>query len=107
MTACLIYSTHPSPEQARASADALLDAQLAACCNILPGMESHYIWEGKRSSGNETVMLSKTSAAQAAQVMELLKAQHPYACPCILQLPIEGGNPAFLAWVEQSVKTTR
>lgn len=104
---CLLYSTHPSLDQARISADSLLNEKLAACCNILPPAESHYIWGGKREQSAEIVMLSKTSQALAETAMERLKTLHPYDCPAILKLPVEGGNPAFLAWVEEMVKTTR
>lgn len=104
---CLLYSVHPSLEQARDSAAALLDANLVACCNILPGMESHYDWEGKRETATECVMLSKTTASQAAAATETIKNLHPYDCPAIVEIPIQGGNPAFLAWVETMVKTTR
>lgn len=104
---CFIYSTHPTLEQARTSADALLDDGLAACCNILPAAESHYMWEGKREQTSEIVMFSKTTLALAEATMERLKTLHPYACPAILKLPINGGNPAFLAWVAETVKTTR
>lgn len=105
--ACLLYSVHPSLAQARESAQALLDEQLAACCNILPAMESHYVWEGKRTQSAEFAMFSKTTAGMAETAMERLKALHPYACPAILRLPIDGGNPAFLAWIDEMVKTTR
>lgn len=104
---CLIYSTHPSLQQARDSADALLRDALAACCNILPAVESHYVWEGKREQGTEIVMLSKTTQTLAKTAIERLKTLHPYACPALLELPVSGGNPAFLAWVEKTVKTTR
>ena len=101
---CLIYSTHPSLEQARSTASLLLDGQLAACCNILPGVESHYRWEGERTHGAEWVMLSKTTAILAEAAMQTIKSAHPFDCPAILQIPVEGGNPAFLAWLENSVK---
>lgn len=103
----LIYSTHPSPEQARETASALLDAQLVACCNLLPAMESHYVWAGKRETAAECVLLSKTSAAQAEAVMATIKTLHPHDCPAVLEIPVKGGNPAFLAWVAAMVKTTR
>ncbi len=104
---CLIYSTHPSAEQARQTADSLLNETLAACCNILPGAESHYVWEGERQVSAEWVMLSKTSETQAHAVMHAIRAQHPYDNPAILQIPLNGGNPTFLAWVEKTIKTTR
>lgn len=104
---CLIYSTHPSLEQARLTAAALLDAQLAACCNILPGMESHFVWHGQREHTTEYAMLTKTTAAAAATVRDRIRTLHPYDCPAVVEIPVEAGNPDFLAWIETMVKTTR
>lgn len=100
---CLIYSTHPSLEQARETASLLLDQKLAACCNILGAIESHYEWEGKREQAQEVAMLSKTTEAHAARVMRVIQSAHPYDCPAILQIPLMGGNPAFLDWVSATI----
>lgn len=99
MTACLIYSTHPTIDQARATAKALLDGRLAACCNILPAMESHYVWLGKPETATEVLMLSKTTQAQATAAMAAIKSVHPSQCPAILQLPVSGGHADFLGWI--------
>lgn len=104
---CLIYSTHPSIDQARQAADLLLRKKLAACCNILPEAESHYEWEGERAQASEWAMLTKTTRSQAEAAIEAIRSTHPYENPAILQLPVDGGNPGFLTWVEGAVKTTR
>lgn len=100
---CLIYSVHPSREQARETATILLDEKLVACCNILGEIESHYEWEGKREQGNEVAMISKTSKAGAARVIAAITVKHPYECPAVLQIPLEGGNEAFLNWIGDAV----
>lgn len=100
----LIYSTHPSQDQARQTAEALLERGLAACCNILGQAESHYVWKGKREQAAEVVMLSKVPDANAPAAMDAIRAQHPYDCPAILELPVAGGDPDFLAWVEEAGK---
>lgn len=101
---CLIYSVHPSREQARASAGDLLDHRLAACCNILPPLESHYVWQGTREQTREYAMVSKTTEILALQAIERLKTLHPYDCPAVLKLPVTGGNPAFMAWIDEMCK---
>ena len=100
---CLIYSTFPGHESARAMAQSLLREKLAACCNILSGMESHYVWEGKNEVANEVVMLCKTTTANASATMAYIAANHPYDTPAILQLPITSANDAFATWVNDSV----
>ena len=104
---CLIYSTHPSLEQARQTAHALVAESLAACCNILPAMESHYLWEGKPMHSNEYAMITKTTRATAPAVMDAIAQQHPYDCPAVLQLPVDAGNPDFLRWIEERVQSSR
>ncbi|MEJ0010357.1 MAG: divalent-cation tolerance protein CutA [Alphaproteobacteria bacterium] len=100
----LIYSTHPSPGQARATARALVEEKLAACCNLIPGMESIYRWEGKLEQAAETVLISKTTEARAAEVVARIRALHPYEIPAILVLPVGGGDADFLGWIESGCR---
>jgi len=93
----LLYSPFPSIEAAREVARILLEERLVACCNLLPGMESHYRWEGRLTSATETVLLAKTPAAVATQAAAKLGELHPYAIPAILQLPVEV-NAGFAQW---------
>lgn len=101
---CLIYTTFPDQDSARAVARSLLDAKLAACCNIVGGMEAHYLWQGKQEVAAEVVMLCKTTTASAPAAMQHIAAHHPYDTPAILQLPIAAANDAFAAWVIASVR---
>ena len=95
----LIYSTFPSPEVAERPGAALVDAGLAACVNIIPGMTAIYIWQGQRQRDSECVMIVKTRAGLAGQVIELVRRHHPYANPALLVLPIAGGSEDFMRWI--------
>ena len=94
-----VYTTHPSLIEAERIGKAVLEKRLAACVNILPGMISHYRWEGKVERAEEAVMIIKTRASRAEEVRAAVKELHPYAVPAILVLPIEGGEPAYLDWL--------
>ena len=98
----LIYSTHPSAEQARATAMALIGEKLAACCNIIPGMESYYLWEGAITNASEVAMISKTTQLQSDAVIARIRALHPYETPAIASLAIAGGYRPFLDWIAES-----
>lgn len=98
----LIYSTHPTRAQAQKTARALLDETLAACCNIVAGIESHYLWKGKRAKANEVLMLTKTSAKNAKAAMQRIKALHPYETPAILKLSEVDAEAAFARWLRQN-----
>lgn len=95
----LVYATYPSLALAEAAARRLVEARLAACGNILPAMVSIYRWEGQVERAEEVVLLLKTTAALAPQVVEAVRAGHPYEVPAVFFLPVEGSHPAFLAWV--------
>ncbi len=60
-----VYTTYPSLVEAERIGKAVLERRLAACVNILPGMISHYWWEGKIERGEEMVMIIKTRASLA------------------------------------------
>ena len=94
-----VYMTAENPEEARRIGRMLVEKRLAACVNILDGMTSVYWWEGSVREGHESVLIAKTRAGQVAALVEAVKAEHGYSCPCIVTLPIEGGNAEFLDWI--------
>lgn len=94
-----VYITTESMEEARRIGRALVEARLAACVNILAGMTSMYWWKGEIQDGRETVLIAKTRAHLLAALTDKVKELHGYDCPCIVALPITGGNPEFLDWI--------
>jgi periplasmic divalent cation tolerance protein len=89
--AALVYTTWPDLASAELAATALLDAKLAACLNIMPGMISLYRWEGKTERASEVVMLIKTRAELTDACIASVRQHHPYANPAALVLPVTGG----------------
>ena len=99
----LIYITAPSFAEAEQIAEAVVTEHLAACANILDGVISLFHWEGKLCHENEAVLILKTTEERVEKLTARIKALHSYDCPCIVALPIDSGNPAFLEWVEGEV----
>ena len=97
--AVFVYTTFPSLVEAERTGRAILERRLAACVNILPGMISHYWWQGAIERGEEVVMIVKTRATLSEAVRAAVKEMHAYTTPAILVLPIEGGDPAYLGWL--------
>lgn len=97
--AVLVYSTFPSLEAAEAEGAKLVEQGLAACVNILPGMVSIYVWEGKRHRDAEVVMIIKTRRSLAERVVAEVRGRHPYENPALLVLPVDGGSAPFLEWI--------
>ncbi|MEI7850918.1 MAG: divalent-cation tolerance protein CutA [Kiritimatiellales bacterium] len=99
MSAKLIYVTAPSRKEAEKIAEAVVTERLAACANILDGVTSIFHWEGKLCRENEALLILKTTEEKATALTARIKELHSYECPCVVVLPIEGGNPAFLEWL--------
>jgi periplasmic divalent cation tolerance protein len=97
--AVLVYTTYPSIVEAEQAGRAIVARRLAACANILPGMVSHYWWQGKIERGEEVVMILKTRAALAGAVGEAVRQTHPYETPAILTVPVEDGDAGYLDWI--------
>jgi periplasmic divalent cation tolerance protein len=98
-----VYMTAGSKDEARKIGKELVTAKLAACVNILDNMNSFYRWEGEVQDDTEVVMIAKTTEARMPQLIEKVKSLHSYDCPCIVSIPVAGGNPAFLDWIAGQV----
>jgi periplasmic divalent cation tolerance protein len=88
-------------DEARRIAEALVAERLAACANILPGVHSIYRWQGAVERADEVVILAKTRATLVDAAIARVKALHSYQVPCVVALPIVGGNPEYLRWLEE------
>ena len=99
-----IYMTAGSKDEARKIGKELVVGGLAACVNILDNMNSFYMWEGKVQEDTEIVMIAKTTDAHVPELVEKVKSLHSYECPCIVSIPVAGGNQAFLDWIAEEVK---
>ena len=97
--AVFVYTTYPSVVEAERAGRALVERRLCACVNILPGMISHYRWQGAIERGEETVMIIKTRAALAERVSAVVKDMHSYSTPAILVLPLESVDKPYLDWL--------
>jgi len=101
--ALIVLVTAPNVEEASRIANALVGGQLAACVNIVGGIESIYRWEGRVARDNEVLMIIKTTDARYAELEEQVKALHSYTTPEVIALRIERGAEAYLKWLSDSV----
>ena len=97
--AVFVYTTYPSIVEAEQAGRALVERRLAACVNILPGMISHYWWQGAIERAEEVVMIIKTRAGLAEPVRAAVKEMHSYTTPAVLVIPIETVDPDYHAWI--------
>jgi periplasmic divalent cation tolerance protein len=97
--AVFVYTTWPSLVEAEKAGRQMVEAGLAACVNILPGMISVYRWQGAVERAEEIVMICKTRASLAERVRGAIRRIHPYDTPAILVLPIESVDQTYFQWL--------
>ena len=101
MSMVLVYITTPDRETARSIGATLVRERLAACANIIGGMESFYWWGDKVESAIESICLCKTTGALFPALEKRAKELHPYEVPCIVSLPLTQGHGPFMRWIEE------
>lgn len=95
--------TVPDLDTARALARAALEARLCACAQIIPGLESHYWWQGQLETSQELLVLFKTVRPLVESLQTLVLRLHPYDTAQFVVLDLAGGSPKYLEWLETSV----
>jgi periplasmic divalent cation tolerance protein len=99
----IILITAGCPEEARLIANTLLDRSLAACVNIIPGIESHFRWKGKLETASECLVMAKSRASCLDAIIEQVTKIHSYEVPEIIALPVIGGSLSYLRWLGEEI----
>eukprot|EP01012_Entosiphon_sulcatum_P010017 TRINITY_DN15789_c0_g1_i1.p1 TRINITY_DN15789_c0_g1~~TRINITY_DN15789_c0_g1_i1.p1 ORF type:complete len:122 (+),score=20.42 TRINITY_DN15789_c0_g1_i1:244-609(+) len=92
-------STDGTPERLAAG---IVEAKLAACVNILPGVKSVYTWKGKVETGEEHLLMIKTVREKVGLLKEWVAKNHPYDVPEVICADIVDGHEPYLQWVRES-----
>lgn len=98
----LVLITFPSIDSARQIGTVLMEKQLAACVNLIAGIESIYRWQGKVESSTEVLGIFKTRMAVFPQFERTIQELHPYEIPEIVVIKPETVSQNYLAWVLHS-----
>ncbi len=98
----LVFITASSVDEARNLAQRILEKHLAACVNIVPGLESHYWWQDKLESASEVQMIIKSSAEHFEALAEIIRWHHSYECPEIVAITPTEMSPEYQAWWESN-----
>ena len=104
MSAIWIYVTTSDQEEATKIAQILVQQRLVACANVLGSTTAIYWWEGKVERCPEVAFILKTRADLLDAIIEKIRNNFSYDCPCIVALPITGGNPNFLDWLDEETR---
>jgi periplasmic divalent cation tolerance protein len=101
----VVLSTCATEEEAERLARHLLDARLAACVNVIPGMRSFYHWKGAVESAGECLLVIKSSRGLFAPLRAELEKTHPYEVPEVLAIPIVEGAEKYLNWMASNLRS--
>lgn len=107
MTARLVHISCPDDASASALARSLVDARLAACASVLPGVRSVYRWQGAVEQATEVLLLVKTWADRIDALVEHVRATHPYELPEVVAVEISAGLAPYLAWLQAETRPNR
>jgi len=98
----IVFITASSQDEAERIGLALVGDHLIACANIVPGMRSIFFWEGKTQNEQETLLICKSRQPLLDRVIEKVKKLHSYTVPEVLALPVVGGSPEYLVWLNET-----
>ena len=72
---CVVLATCPNRALARRVAKVLVGRRLAACVNVLPGVESVFTWKGKTERAREVLLIIKTTARRFKTLRRTIVSQ--------------------------------
>ena len=85
----VILVTVVNQEEAMRIGEGMVNAKLAACANVVPGIQSIYRWKGKVVKSEEFLLILKSSKARYSELEKAIKAMHTYETPEIIALPVK------------------
>ncbi len=100
---CTAITTAP-PDEAPRLAACIVEARLAACVQVIPGVSSYFWWQGGAQNESESVLLCKTTDAAREELTALIQREHSYDVPELVFLPIDGGLESYLSWIGEEVQ---
>jgi periplasmic divalent cation tolerance protein len=101
--AMVVLCTCANHQDALQIGGALVEERLAACVNILPGMQSIYRWKGEVEQADEVLLLIKSTSQRFGALCDRVKELHPYETPEIVALPVADGLGNYLGWIREEV----
>ncbi|MBX9604081.1 MAG: divalent-cation tolerance protein CutA [Bryobacteraceae bacterium] len=100
----VVFTTCDSQDAAAGLARRLVEARVAACVNIVPGISSVYHWQGRIEQAAEWLLLIKSSRELFEELKRELSVAHTYEVPEVLALPVIDGSAGYLEWLERELK---
>ena len=77
----------------------LVEDRLAACGHLLHPIRSVYRWQGAVHDDAEARVALHTRRSLVPAIVARTAELHSYDVPCVIALPLVGGNPAYMHWL--------
>ncbi len=100
----VIFVTASGMEEAEKISSKLIENKLAACVNMIDGVQSVFCWQGKLDNAKEVLLMIKSKKSKLAQIIKLVKSLHSYDLPEIIALPLIAGEKSYLRWIDESLR---
>lgn len=99
----VVLVTTPASDIAGQISQLLLEKKKAACVNIISNINSSFWWQGKIETQKERLLIIKTRTDLLDDIIKMVKKVHPDKVPEIISLPVVGGNPDYLKWMNEAL----
>jgi len=99
----VVFITAKDKEEGQKIARHLLQEKLAACVNVVDGVQSFFWWDGKIDESQEVLLVAKTKKSLFTRIVKAVRSVHSYSVPEIIALPIMDGFKDYLKWINNSV----
>ena len=83
----------------------LVEERLAACGQTVAAVRSIYRWNGAVHDEPEARVALHTRQALVPAIVERTRELHTHDVPCVIALPLVGGNPEYLRWIAAETVT--
>ena len=100
----IVLVTCASITEARRVGRSAVEKRLAACANIVAGVDSIYRWKGKVERAREVLVVIKTTMARLPALEKEVKRMHSHEVPEFIVLPVVAGSREYLKWVEENAR---
>ena len=103
----VVLVTCGSIAEARRIGRSVVEKKLAACANIVPGVESIYRWKEKVERARELLVIMKTSQTRLRELEREVKRLHSYDVPEFIALPVVAGSKEYLNWIGENARSSK
>ena len=93
----IFYTTCGSAEQSEQLIKEMFNHKMIICVNLIKNVESYYKDCGSLKKSNESILIIKTFLSKS-EVEDLIKKNHPYDIPFVIQLETKKVNSAYFSW---------